>query len=83
MICNNCGYINPDNNKYCANCGKRFTRIQSELTDINPEMQEIKEELAGNDRYHNDTASNKRSIPTSYKLLACGLIIIVLLVLKL
>jgi hypothetical protein len=79
MICNNCGYVNPDNNKYCANCGKRFTRIQSELTDMNPEIQEIKEELAGNNRYHKDTTSNKRNIPTSYKLLACGLIIIILL----
>lgn len=80
MICNNCGYNNPDNNKYCANCGKRFTRIQSELTDMNPEIPEIKEELAGNNRYHEDTTSNKSSIPTSYKLLACGLIIIILLI---
>lgn len=27
LICNNCGYHNPDDAKYCEGCGARFTKI--------------------------------------------------------
>ena len=80
MKCNNCGYVNPDENDYCAKCGKKFTRIQSELTDMNPEIPPVNTNSnTQRPRYKKQTTTDKiRNIPTSYKLLACIAIIILI-----
>ncbi|MDQ3008003.1 MAG: DUF2569 family protein [bacterium] len=53
MYCNNCGKQNPDNSKFCRNCGSEIIRLSASnktqiLLQTEPENREVSEQTAQN-----------------------------------
>ena len=44
LICNNCGHKNPDDAKYCENCGAHFTKIIYPEEDRRKDNEEVYED---------------------------------------
>ena len=44
LICNNCGHENPEDAKYCENCGAHFTKIIYPEEDRRKDNEEVYED---------------------------------------
>lgn len=80
MICDNCGYYNPDNYNFCKKCGKKInkkTKSNSSIDKFRKELSNINSENTKNSQINetNETSSNKK------KYLLVLVIIILLLLL--